>query len=250
MCLKLSHTRFLRMSHIFLLPEEILLQILFLLSGKDIVLLSRASSYFYSFLNQENIWRKVLKQEKLTISSHVVKLSKTVMEKSSLTQSKLRYLAVEKLHQNWVAGSKNNARLVTSYVSNTHFRKSDDILAFVNSDRTVKIFDLCSTEPTLLSSWNLESEKRISIIFVLESYLVIGYFENFSLSLQTYSLLSFNLVWKSQNSIDCTNLMRSYHQDIYSFGNFLAVFRTGSITFYGVGDSCVKQLEVTQKIVA
>ena len=150
-----------------------------------------------------------------------------------------------------MAGSKNNTRLVTSYDrANPDFRKSEDTLAFVNSDRTVKVFDLCSTEPSLLSSWNLESEKRISIIFVLESYLVIGYFENFSLSLQTYSLLSFNLVWKSQNTIDCTNLMRSYHQDIYSFGDFLAVFRSGSITFYAVGDSCVKQLEVTQDIVA
>ena len=100
------------------------------------------------------------------------------MEKSSLTQSKLSYLAVEKLQQNWVAGSRNNTRLVTSYDrANPDFRKSEDILAFVNSDRTVKVFDLCSTEPSLLSSWNLESEKRISIIFVLESYLVIGYFD-------------------------------------------------------------------------
>ena len=162
------------MTHISLLPEEILLKILFLLSGKDIVLLSRVSSYFYNLLSQENIWRKVLKQENLTISSHVVKLSKTMMEKSSLPESKLSLLAVEKLHQNWVAGSRNNTRIVTSYVrENTHFRKSDDILAFVNSERTVKVFDLCSTEPSLLSSWNLESEKRISIIFVLESYLVM-----------------------------------------------------------------------------
>eukprot|EP00091_Calanus_sinicus_P006667 TRINITY_DN17386_c0_g1_i1.p1 TRINITY_DN17386_c0_g1~~TRINITY_DN17386_c0_g1_i1.p1 ORF type:complete len:150 (-),score=38.90 TRINITY_DN17386_c0_g1_i1:414-812(-) len=127
------------MTHIYVLPEEILLRIVFLLSGRDIVLLSRVSSYFFNFLNQENIWRKVLKQENLTISSHVVKLSKTMAEMCSLPRSKLNYLAVEKLHQNWMTGSKNNTRLVTACDRvNTHFRKSEDILAFVDSDQTVK----------------------------------------------------------------------------------------------------------------
>ena len=239
------------MSQISSLPEEILLQIIHLLPSKDILVLSKVSSYFYNFVNQENIWRKVLKKDNLSISSHVEKLTNSMQEISPLPPSKLSYLAVEKLQQNWMTGNMKKTNLVTAYVrAGVHFRQSEDILAFVDAEHTVKIFDLCSTEPDLISSWKLNAEKRVSIIFVLKSYLVVGYFEDFALSLKTYSLVSFNLLWESKNNIDCRNLMRSYHQDMNSFDNFIAVFRSGSINFYSVGEESVVHLRVNQETVA
>ena len=130
--------------------------------------------------------------------------------------------------------------------TNTLFTKSEDHIAIVdNSDGSVRIVDLCSQEPVTLDSWKLRWERRVSIMFVLEKFLVIGYFDDFSLSLKAFSLSSVKLLWENRNTIDCTNLMRSYHQDINSFGNFIAVYRYKSITLYPIGDACVKQLNLT-----
>ena len=206
-----SQQLILRMSHISLLPEEILLQILPLLSSKDILNLSIVSSYFYTILNQEKVWRKVLRRENLTISKHVLKFSTQKKGHDSLPPSKLKYLVEKKLHQNWMKGSSKKTSLENTYdniLTNILFTKSDDHIAIVdNSDRSVRIVDLCTPEPKTLINWKLKWDRRVSIIFVLEAYLVLGYFDEFSLSLKTFSLSSFALLWESRNTIDCTNLM-------------------------------------------
>jgi len=238
-----------KMSQFSLLPEEILLQIFSFLSGRDILILSRVSSFLFNLLKNEHIWKKILDKEHLSISKHVEKLSKLMEGLSSLPPSKLHYMAVQKLHKRWVTGSSQKSSLVISYNRpDTHFRKSDNFLAFVDPDQSIKLYDLTSPEPSLLSNWNLNSERKISIMFVLKSYLVIGYFDDFSLSLRTYSLQSFTLLWEEQNIIDCRNLMRSYHQDMYNFEDIIAVFRSGSISLYSVGDTSSKHLRVKQDI--
>ena len=238
-----------KMSQFSLLPEEILLQIFSFLSGRDILILSRVSSFLFNLLKNEHIWKTILDKEHLSISKHVEKLSKSMEGLSSLPPSKLHYMAVQKLHKRWVTGSSQKSSLVISYNrADTHFRKSDNFLAFVDPDQSIKLYDLTSPEPSLLSNWTLNSERKISIMFVLKSYLVIGYFDDFSLSLRTYSLQSFTLLWEEQNIIDCRNLMRSYHQDMYNFEDIIAVFRSGSISLYSVGDISSKHLRVKQDI--
>jgi len=246
------------MSHISLLPEEILLLVFSFLSGEDILILSRVSSFLFNLLKDEHIWTKILEKEHLSISKHVEKLSKSREGLSSMPPSKLHYMAVQKLQKHWMTGNSKKTSLVTSYNrADTHFGKSDNFLAFVDPDQAVKLYDLTSPEPFLLSSWSLFYERKISIMFVLKSYLVLGYFDDFSLSLRTYSLTeyvkecslhSFTPLWEEQNVIECRNLMRSYHQDMYSFEDIIAVFRSGSISLYAVGDTSLKHLRVKQDI--
>ena len=98
-----------------LLPEEILLKIVFSLSADDVLNLSKVSSYLYHFLNQEELWKKVLKKGMIHISTHVEKLSLGIIEKFMLPETKIKYLAVKKLHSNWLGGKGQKKVLMSSY---------------------------------------------------------------------------------------------------------------------------------------
>ena len=225
------------------------------LKGADLINFTHSCRKLYHLFNDEVFWRRKLKIENLIVSKHVKAFINYILETKSFTKSipvaKLQYLVLQKIYRNWKAStiesppiqdlnqsSTLHNQFYTGLQNNHYFKLSTRI---VGRSFYIEIKNLFGNTYQEAKSTNGQTMVGRPNVWILDSYIVVSYRDNFCPVIETFSLKTCEHLWmKSNSEIDMTETMRQRPEDVVTFNDCIAVFKFQNVRLHIFYDTSLK----------
>ena len=225
------------------------------LKGADLINFTHSCRKLYHLFNDEVFWKKKLQIENLIVSKHVKAFTNYILETKAFTKSipvaKLHYIVLHKIYRNWKASTIESPPIQDLNHTNTSHNQ------FHTGLQNNHYFKLCTRKDG--RSFNIEIKNlfgntyqegnstngQIMVgrpnVWILVSYIVVSYRDNFCPIIETFSLKTCEHLWmKSNSEIDMTETMRHTPEDVVTFNNCIAVFKFQNVKLHIFDDTSFK----------